>query len=190
MLGTEAAAVFDELTRKHITEGLNTWPDTFRNGQFVPAVEYLRAARVRTKLMRGDGRTDGGRRPLRRLGPGPGDHQPDRPPERCLPDGIPRPRRPPRPGSVTLTGRLYDESTLLAVARAFQQATGDHLRRPPLEVYLAEEQNGRNRKNPRRRTRPGDGLARMMPNVRAFSGVFPTCDQLRTTLCGWDTSAT
>ena len=50
MLGTEAAAVFDELTRKHVTEGLNTWPDTFRQGQFVPAVEYLRAARVRTKL--------------------------------------------------------------------------------------------------------------------------------------------
>ena len=51
MLGTEAAAVFDELTRKHITEGLNSWPATFRQGQFVPAVEYLRAARVRTKLM-------------------------------------------------------------------------------------------------------------------------------------------
>ena len=27
MLGTEAAAVFDEITRKHITEGLNNWPD-------------------------------------------------------------------------------------------------------------------------------------------------------------------
>jgi Asp-tRNA(Asn)/Glu-tRNA(Gln) amidotransferase A subunit family amidase len=44
------------------------------------------------------------------------------------------------PGSVTLTGRLYDESTLLAVGCAFQQATGDHLRRPPLEVHLAEEE--------------------------------------------------
>ena len=41
------------------------------------------------------------------------------------------------PGSITLTGRLYDESTLLAVARAFQHATGDHLKRPPLEQYLA-----------------------------------------------------
>ena len=51
MLGTEAAAAFDELTRKQITEGLNTWPATFRQGQFVPAVEYIRAARVRTKLM-------------------------------------------------------------------------------------------------------------------------------------------
>ncbi len=44
-----------------------------------------------------------------------------------------------RPGSVTLTGRLFDESTLLAVAHALQQATGDHLRRPPLERYLAED---------------------------------------------------
>ena len=41
------------------------------------------------------------------------------------------------PGSIVLTGRLYDESTLLAVARAFQQATGDHLKRPPIERYLA-----------------------------------------------------
>jgi hypothetical protein len=44
------------------------------------------------------------------------------------------------PDSVTLTGRLYDETTLLAVAHAFQQATGDHYKRPPLEAYLAEEQ--------------------------------------------------
>ena len=42
ILDTEAAAVFDELTRQGITEGLNEWPQTFRRGQFVPAVEYLR----------------------------------------------------------------------------------------------------------------------------------------------------
>ncbi len=52
ILDTEAAAVFDELTRQGITEGLNDWPRTFRRGQFVPAVEYLRANRVRTLLMR------------------------------------------------------------------------------------------------------------------------------------------
>ena len=52
ILDTEAAAVFDELTRQGITEGLNEWPQTFRRGQFVPAVEYLRANRVRTLLMR------------------------------------------------------------------------------------------------------------------------------------------
>ena len=59
-----------------------------------------------------------------------------------------------RPGSVTLTGRLFDESTLLAVAHAFQQATGDHLRRPPLERYLAEDagsQSGRTAASGRRR---------------------------------------
>ena len=41
MLGTEAAAVFDEFTRNHVTDGLNSWPEKFRQGQFVPAVEYL-----------------------------------------------------------------------------------------------------------------------------------------------------
>jgi hypothetical protein len=44
-----------------------------------------------------------------------------------------------RPGSLTFTGQLYGESTLLAIANAFQQAVGDHLKRPPLERYLAEE---------------------------------------------------
>ncbi len=43
------------------------------------------------------------------------------------------------PGSITFTGRLFDETTLLAVASSYQRATGDHLRRPPLERYLAED---------------------------------------------------
>jgi Asp-tRNA(Asn)/Glu-tRNA(Gln) amidotransferase A subunit family amidase len=36
------------------------------------------------------------------------------------------------PTSLTFTGRLYGETELLAVAQAFQQATGQHLKRPPL----------------------------------------------------------
>src|SRR5262249_54561341 len=52
ILDTEAAAAFDDLTRQGVTEGLNAWPRTFWKGQFVPAVEYLRANRVRTLLMR------------------------------------------------------------------------------------------------------------------------------------------
>jgi Asp-tRNA(Asn)/Glu-tRNA(Gln) amidotransferase A subunit family amidase len=36
------------------------------------------------------------------------------------------------PTSITFTGRLYDEATLLAVAKAYQDATDFHLRRPPL----------------------------------------------------------
>jgi len=139
MLGTEAAAVFDDLTRKHISEGLNTWPDTFRQGQFVPAVEYLRAARVRTKLMHAMAE----RMAAVDLYVGSGQdlsitnltgH-----PAVVFPMGFRERNGRMIPGSVTLTGRLYDESTLLAVARAFQQATGDHLKQPPLERYLANE---------------------------------------------------
>jgi Asp-tRNA(Asn)/Glu-tRNA(Gln) amidotransferase A subunit family amidase len=139
MLGTEAAAAFDEITRKHITEGLNTWPNTFRNGQFVPAVEYLRAARVRTKLMRAMAE----RMTAVDLYVGSGEdlsitnltgH-----PTVVFPMGFHDRAGRLMPGSVTLTGRHYDEATLIAVACAFQQATGDHRKRPPLEVYLAEE---------------------------------------------------
>ena len=52
VLNTEAATVFDELNRNNITEGLNSWPNSFRQGAFVSAVEYLRANRLRTLLMK------------------------------------------------------------------------------------------------------------------------------------------
>ncbi len=149
MLGTEAAAVFDELTRKHITEGLNSWPATFRRGQFVPAVEYLRAARVRTKLMAAMAE----RMAKVDLYVGTGQdlsitnltgH-----PTVVFPMGFRDVNGRARPGYITLTGRLFDESTLLAVAHAFQQATGDHLRRPPLERYLSEAVAGALSERPR-----------------------------------------
>jgi Asp-tRNA(Asn)/Glu-tRNA(Gln) amidotransferase A subunit family amidase len=35
-------------------------------------------------------------------------------------------------GSITFTGRLYDEARLLAVAKIYQDATDFHLRRPVL----------------------------------------------------------
>ena len=43
------------------------------------------------------------------------------------------------PFSITFSGRLYGESELLAVAHAFQQATGVHLRRPPMGNPAAEK---------------------------------------------------
>jgi Asp-tRNA(Asn)/Glu-tRNA(Gln) amidotransferase A subunit family amidase len=138
MLSTEAATVFDDLTRKHISEGLNSWPATFLERQFVPAVEYLRAARVRTLLMRSmaklmstvDLYVGGQDLALTNLTGHP---------TAVLPHGFRDDNGRERPGSITFTGRLYDESTLLAVAVAFQQAAGHHLRRPPLERYLVEE---------------------------------------------------
>src|SRR4051812_39556369 len=139
MLGTEAAAVFDELTRKHVTEGLNSWPETFRQGQFVPAVEYLRAARVRTLLMRSMAKL----MKTVDLYVGSGEdlvitnltgH-----PTVVFPGGFADRDGRPAPGSITLPGRLYDESPLLAVPHAYQQATGNPLERPPLERFLAED---------------------------------------------------
>jgi len=137
MLSTEAAAAFDDITRKHVTEGLNTWPDTFRAGQFVPAVEYLRAARARTLLMREmakvfdkcDLYVGGNDLAITNLTGHP---------TAVLPDGSRDLNGREAPGSTTFTGRLYDESTLAAVADAYQRAVGDHLKRPPIERYLAE----------------------------------------------------
>jgi Asp-tRNA(Asn)/Glu-tRNA(Gln) amidotransferase A subunit family amidase len=139
MLGTEAATAFDELTRKHISEGLNSWPDSFRKGQFVPAVEYLRAARVRTLLMRAMAKL------MKTVDLYVGDEEDlditnlTGHPTAIIPGALHDRNGRDAPGSVLFTGRLYDESTLLAVAHAYQRATGHHLKRPPLEKYLAEE---------------------------------------------------
>jgi Asp-tRNA(Asn)/Glu-tRNA(Gln) amidotransferase A subunit family amidase len=139
MLGTEAAAVFDELTRKHVTEGLNSWPATFRRGQFVPAVEYLRAARVRTKLMQAMAE----RMAKVDLYVGSGLDLPitnlTGHPTAVFPVGFRDNNGRAMPGSLTLTGRLFDESRLLAVAHAIQQAARDNLGPPPVARYLAED---------------------------------------------------
>jgi Asp-tRNA(Asn)/Glu-tRNA(Gln) amidotransferase A subunit family amidase len=42
------------------------------------------------------------------------------------------------PNAITFTGRLYGETELLAVAHAYQQATGFHLKRPPMDKVTAE----------------------------------------------------
>ncbi|HUG90853.1 MAG TPA: amidase, partial [Planctomycetaceae bacterium] len=136
ILDTEAAAVFDELTREGITEGLNTWPHTFRKGQFVPAVEYLRANRIRSLLMREmdelmsqvDCYIGGDDLVITNLTGHP---------TVCLPAGFRKSDGVETPTAVTFTGRLYGETDLLAVAHAWQRATGFHLRRPPLDALAS-----------------------------------------------------
>ena len=138
MLSVESAAVFDDLTRRHVTEGLNTWPPTFREKQFVSAVEYLRAARVRTLLMRAmadlmktvDLYVGGNDLVITNLTGHP---------SVVLPHGFSDNNGRPGPGSITFTGQLYGETPLIAVASAFQKAVGDHLKRPPIDRFLAEE---------------------------------------------------
>ncbi|HXG12802.1 MAG TPA: amidase [Gemmataceae bacterium] len=138
ILGTEAAAVFDELTRRGITEGLNNWPRTFRQGQFVPAVEYLRANRIRRLVMQEmeevmaqvDLYVGGNDLLLTNLTGHP---------TVVLPDGFRKANGVEMPTAVTFTGRLYGEAELLAVAHAYQQATGFHLRRPPMDRVTPEK---------------------------------------------------
>ena len=137
ILNAEAATAFDDLTRKGVTEGLNAWTGTFRAGQFIPAVEYIRAQRVRTLLMREmealfekvDLYVGGNDLVITNFTGHP---------TAVLPNGFTKAGDAEVPTAVTFTGRLYGEADLLAVAHAYQQATGHHLRRPPMDKATAE----------------------------------------------------
>ena len=137
ILSAEAAAAFDNLTRSGdddmlVRQKKQAWPNVFRQSRFIPAVEYINANRARTQLMM----------EMEKLfkdidvfvAPtfGSGDllatnltgH-----PAVVLPNGF---RENGTPTSITFTGKLYDEGTLLAIAGAYQNATDFHLRYPSL----------------------------------------------------------
>ena len=134
VLSTEAAAAFDDLTRGPgiKDESLNTWPNTFRTHRFVPAVEYIRAQRIRTLLMREMDKlmseydvflsaTNSASLGLTNL--------------------TGHPAVAVRAGFVAnaplmlmVTGRLYDEATTLRVALAHERGSSWNARKPELTV--------------------------------------------------------
>jgi Asp-tRNA(Asn)/Glu-tRNA(Gln) amidotransferase A subunit family amidase len=139
ILSAEAAAAFDDLTRSKevdlLTEqGAGAWPNTFRTSRFIPAVEYIRAQRARTLLNR---RMDAlmstcdvflsptGSASL-------GITNLTGHPAACLKagfvDGLPQ--------ALMITGRLYDEATVLRLALAYQRATKWHTMNPALDENL------------------------------------------------------
>ena len=132
ILNTEAATVFDTITREKNFADLNRWPNAFRQGQFVPAVEYLRANRLRTMLIR-DMDTMMGRVDMYVGGNDLAITNLTGHPCVTLPGGFVTVDGRASPRNVTLTGRLFGEASLLAVAHGYQRATGYHLRKPPLE---------------------------------------------------------
>jgi Asp-tRNA(Asn)/Glu-tRNA(Gln) amidotransferase A subunit family amidase len=140
ILDTEAATVFDALTRNGVRDGIGRWAATFGAGQYVPAVEYLRANRVRTLVMREmeatmediDAYVGGDDLALTNMTGHP---------TVVVPDGTRRDSPNDQPGTVTFTGRLFGESELLALAHSYQRLTGSHLRRPPLEKLLEAKQH-------------------------------------------------
>ncbi len=140
ILTAEAACAFDDLTRSGrddllVRQVKNAWPNEFRQGQTIPAVEYLRAHRIRTLLMR-EMEAKLGDVDVYVTPSYGGDHllltNLTGHPCVVLPNGFRAGDG--TPTSITFMGRLLGESAVLALAHAYQQATDFHLRRPPLEA--------------------------------------------------------
>jgi Asp-tRNA(Asn)/Glu-tRNA(Gln) amidotransferase A subunit family amidase len=132
ILNVEAASAFDDLTRKGVIEGIGSWMGTFRSAQFIPAVEYLRAQRVRTLIMR-EMETVFEKVDLYVGGNDLVITNHTGHPTAVLPNGFVKSGDTEVPTAITFTGRLFGETELLAVAHAYQQATGHHLKRPPMD---------------------------------------------------------
>lgn len=137
ILTAEAATAFDDITRDGRVnqlsgQGPGDWPNTFRTSRFIPAVEYLRAQRARTLLMR----------EMEKLmsqwdvfvSPAPGSasllvtnltgH-----PAVVLPCGFVNNL----PVAIMFTGGVYDEVSPLRVALAFERATKWHTMHPKMD---------------------------------------------------------
>lgn len=137
IIDAEGAAVFDDLLRAGQTEGWNTWTKSFQTAQFITAVDYLRMQRIRRRLMIDF--------------------------EEAIKDvdilwnandlaytnftGHPSLVMPYQyrevgetfvPQVVVITGKLFAEEMILAVAEAFARLLPSERPRPPLEQFLAK----------------------------------------------------
>ena len=135
ILNAESAAAFDELTRTNRDDLIERqdrgfWPNTFRSGRMIPAVEYINANRYRAELCKAVNEfmkdydviitpSFGGRQLAITNLTG---H-----PVVCMPMGF---NKAGSPLSISLIGNLYDEGTILAAAKAYQEKT-DHNKKHP-----------------------------------------------------------
>jgi Asp-tRNA(Asn)/Glu-tRNA(Gln) amidotransferase A subunit family amidase len=143
ILDAECAAAFDELPRTGIREGYGkAWRGTFQEGQFITAVEYIRANRLRTILMQKmaevmatvDVYTSASDLQITNLTGHP---------SVCLPNGLVKGSGEIEvPTALVFTGQLFGETTLLNLAHAYQNATGHHLKRPPMDRVTKELAGG------------------------------------------------
>ena len=136
ILQAEAAAAFDELTRTNqddlmVRQIKNAWPNVFREARFIPAVEYINANRARSLLNQemanlmekvdvylipsyyGDNllRTNLTGHPCV-----------------VVPNGF---NDKGSPTSISFIGNLYHDGNVLALAKAFQEASNWHKKYPP-----------------------------------------------------------
>jgi len=134
ILSAEAGAAFDDLTRNNRDDLLvrqieNAWPNVFRQSRMIPAVEYIQANRVRTKIMQQMSdlmsRVDvyitpswvGDSLLLTNLTGHP---------QVVIPNGF---RENGTPTSISFVGNLFRDEQALAVAKTYQGATDFHLRK-------------------------------------------------------------
>jgi Asp-tRNA(Asn)/Glu-tRNA(Gln) amidotransferase A subunit family amidase len=135
ILLAEGAAAFDELTRSNrdsllVRQTRGAWPNIFRAARYIPAVEYIQATRHRYQLVQQMhammsevdvlvAPSFGGNQLLMTNLTG---H-----PCVVLPNGFDASGH---PMSITFLGNLFDEGTLLAVAKLYQDVTSHEDRHP------------------------------------------------------------
>ncbi|MCH8285925.1 amidase, partial [candidate division KSB1 bacterium] len=133
ILTTEAAAAFDELTRNNRDDLMNgepersSWGASFRRARFVPAVEYIQANRLRSRIIEefNEFMSDydmfiGSSLSLTNLTGHP---------EINVVNGFTAQGL---PASMQFTGKLFGETEILLLAHAFQNNTDHHLKHPDL----------------------------------------------------------
>ncbi len=135
VLSAESSAAFDELTRSNRDDLIerqdkNFWPNIFRGARLIPATEYINANRYRSNLCKAMNDlmknydvlivpTFAGRQlSITNLTGHP---------VVCMPMGF---NQRGLPISITLIGNLYDEASILAAAKAYQDKT-DHNKKHP-----------------------------------------------------------
>ncbi len=137
ILTAEAAAAFDDITRAGHIDAMrrqddDAWPNTFRAARLIPAVEYINANRIRTRLIQDMARlmadidvfvvpSYGGNALQITNFTG---H-----PTVVVPNGFTDKGT---PTSISFIGGLYQEAETLSVAKAYQDATDWHRQYPPL----------------------------------------------------------
>ncbi len=139
VLSTEGAAAFEELTRSRRDDLLKqqesgSWPNTFRERRFVPAVEYLQAQRIRYLLIQDTARMfDKVDLFLAPSLSGRGTLLSNLTGHPCVvvPNGFTKAGT---PTSICFIGKLFGEAEILAVAKIYQDATDFHRQHPNLDA--------------------------------------------------------
>ncbi len=143
ILTTEAAAAFNDLTLnneddKMVWQGKNAWPNTFRANRLIPAVEYINANRLRTKLIQDYNNWikqfdavivpsfAGNQLLLTNLTGHP---------TVVLPNGY---NDESSPTSFSIVGNYYEEGKLLEVAHVYQSFTDFNRRKPEYFTVLTK----------------------------------------------------